>query len=83
MDCQARGTKVRIIHHCERSTHQDNSCESNQVNVGGYSQKTTERRQKDEFVVLEKTSPPVHFTSDKPDQKALACQGPRKCATLL
>jgi hypothetical protein len=35
-------------------------------------EKTTERRLKDEFVVLEKSSPPVHFKSDKPHQKALA-----------
>jgi hypothetical protein len=36
-------------------------------------EKTTERRRKDEFVVLKKTSPPVRFKGDEPDQEALAC----------
>jgi hypothetical protein len=42
-------------------------------------EKTTERRRKDEFVVLQKTSPPVHFKGDEPDQEALVC--PTGCSS--
>ena len=42
-------------------------------------EKTTERRQKDEFAVLEKTSSPIHFKGDEPDQEALVC--PTGCSS--
>lgn len=42
-------------------------------------EKLTESRLKDEFAVLEKTSPPVHFKQDEPDQEALVC--PTECSS--